>query len=73
MKNHLKSELETVRQSGSGPAGPDKTGRKVKPALAKPDFYQFMILKLILVFQSFLRRKQLLFAFFALKYYVSDC
>jgi hypothetical protein len=26
------SELEPVRQSGSGPAGPDKTGRKVYPA-----------------------------------------
>jgi hypothetical protein len=26
------SELEPVRQSGSGPAGPDKTGRKVHPA-----------------------------------------
>jgi hypothetical protein len=24
--------LEPVRQSGSGPAGPDKTGRKVHPA-----------------------------------------
>jgi hypothetical protein len=27
-----RSELEPVRQSGSGPAGPDKTGRKVHPA-----------------------------------------
>jgi hypothetical protein len=26
------AELEPVRQSGSGPAGPDKTGRKVHPA-----------------------------------------
>ncbi len=69
----LESELEPVRQSGSGPAGPDKTRRKVKPARTKSDFCQFMILKLILVFQSFLRRKQLLFAFFALKYYFSDC
>jgi hypothetical protein len=25
------AELEPVRQSGSGPAGPDKTGRKVHP------------------------------------------
>jgi hypothetical protein len=28
----INPELEPVRQSGSGPAGPDKTGRKVHPA-----------------------------------------
>jgi hypothetical protein len=31
-KGRLLTELEPVRQSGSGPAGPDKTGRKVHPA-----------------------------------------
>jgi hypothetical protein len=36
--------LEPVRQFGFGPAGPDKTGRKVHPAGRNrilPDFFRF--------------------------------
>jgi hypothetical protein len=39
------SELEPVRQSGSGPAGPDKTGQdrtKSSSGRTKPDFCQFI-------------------------------
>ena len=70
--NHA-SELEPVRQSGSGPAGPDKTGRKVKPGRTRPDFCQFVIVNLVLVFKSFLQRKKLLFASFQLKHYLKCC
>jgi hypothetical protein len=42
------AELEPVRQSGSGPAGPDKTG---------PDFCQFIVIKFFLVFDNFLYEK----------------
>jgi hypothetical protein len=40
-----KPELEPVRQSSSGPAGPDKTGQdrtKSSSGRTKPDFCQFI-------------------------------
>lgn len=53
------AELEPVRQYGSGPAGSDKTGRKVEPARTKPDFCQFMIFELVLIFYDFLWKKHI--------------
>jgi hypothetical protein len=34
--------LEPVRQSGPGPVGPDKTGRKVHPAGRNRIFFDFL-------------------------------
>ncbi len=47
--------------------GEDQSWNRTGQDRTKLDFSQCMILKLILVFQSFLQRKQLLFGFFCVK------
>jgi hypothetical protein len=58
--DHTTAELEPVRQSGSGPAGPDRTGQdraRNQTGRTVPDFYQFIMIKILLILEIFINRK----------------